>query len=70
MQDFNIIVEKDSEGWLIASVPQLAGCHTQAKSMDELIARTEEAIMLCLEDLDEPQPDFNEFVGIQKITIQ
>lgn len=70
MKDFNVIVEKDAEGWLIASVPQLHECHTQAKTMDELIERTEEAIILCLEDLDEAAQIPNEFIGVQKITIQ
>ena len=46
---FDVIVEKDSAGYFVASVPALAGCHTQAKSLDELMARIREAIGLCLE---------------------
>ncbi|MFM7441393.1 MAG: type II toxin-antitoxin system HicB family antitoxin, partial [Snowella sp.] len=48
-QYFNVIVEKDSDGYLVASVPALKGCHTQAKSYDELMERIQEAIELCLE---------------------
>ncbi|MGL5035185.1 MAG: type II toxin-antitoxin system HicB family antitoxin [Microcystaceae cyanobacterium] len=48
-QYFNVIVEKDSDGYLVASVPALKGCHTQAKSYDQLIERIQEAIELCLE---------------------
>ncbi|AHJ29433.1 hypothetical protein NSP_31060 [Nodularia spumigena CCY9414] len=33
----------------MASVPNLKGCHTQAKSVDELMERIQEAIELCLE---------------------
>jgi len=46
---FNVIVERDSEGYYVASVPDLRGCHTQAKSLDVLMERIQEAIELCLE---------------------
>ena len=49
MHQFDVIVEKDSEGYLVASIPALTGCHTQAKSLDELMERIREAIELCLE---------------------
>jgi len=45
---FDVIVEIDSTGYFVASVPVLAGCHTQAKSLDELIERIREATELCL----------------------
>lgn len=48
-RDFTVIVECDEEGYYVASVPALAGCHTQARSLDELVARVQEAIALCLE---------------------
>ena len=48
-QYFNVIVEKDGDGYLVASVPELKGCHTQAKSYDQLMERIQEAIELCLE---------------------
>jgi predicted RNase H-like HicB family nuclease len=48
-REFDVIVERDSEGYLVASVPALPGCHTQAKSLDDLMERTKEAIQLCLE---------------------
>jgi predicted RNase H-like HicB family nuclease len=38
-KEFNIIIERDSEGYLVASVPTLRGCHTQARSLDVLIER-------------------------------
>ena len=46
---FNVIVERDSEGYYLATVPELRGCHTQAKSLDTLMKRVREAIELCLE---------------------
>jgi predicted RNase H-like HicB family nuclease len=47
-KEFNVIIERDLDGYFIASVPNLPGCHTQAKSLDELIERIKEAIILCL----------------------
>jgi predicted RNase H-like HicB family nuclease len=45
-RDFNVIVERDTDGYFVASVPSLPGCHTQAKSLDELMERIQEAIEL------------------------
>jgi predicted RNase H-like HicB family nuclease len=50
---FNVIVERDSEGYYVASVPELRGCHTQARSLDTLMDRIQETIQLCLEVEDE-----------------
>jgi predicted RNase H-like HicB family nuclease len=48
-REFSVIIERDAEGYYVASVPALRGCHTQATSLDELMARVREAIELCLE---------------------
>ena len=48
-REFSVIIEKDAQGYHVGSVPALRGCHTQAKSLDELMARIREAIELCLE---------------------
>jgi predicted RNase H-like HicB family nuclease len=68
-RQFDVVIERDSDGYLVASVPSLPGCHTQAKSMDKLEARIGEAILLCLEEYgnDEEPP---EFVGIQRVTVE
>ncbi|VEN72869.1 conserved hypothetical protein [Candidatus Desulfarcum epimagneticum] len=46
MKTFNVIIEKDTENFYIATVPELKGCHTQAKSLDVLMERVREAIEL------------------------
>ena len=48
-REFSIVIEQDSEGYYIASVPSLRGCHTQARSLVKLLSRIKEAIELCLE---------------------
>ncbi len=47
-REFTVVIERDEEGYLVASVPALPGCHTQARSMDDLLDRIREAILLCL----------------------
>jgi len=58
---FNVIIEKDVDGYFVGLVPELPGCHTQAKSLDVLQKRLKEAIQLYLEvETDIPenlQPD-------------
>ena len=67
-KEFNVIIERDEEGYYVASVPELPGCHTQAKSLDKLMERIREAIELCLEvQGDVPT---QEFIGVQRITVQ
>ena len=66
MKEFSVIIEKDEDGYFIASVPILRGCHTQAKSLDTLMKRIKEAIELCLEV---EKPISNEFIGVQKVAV-
>ena len=48
-REFNVVIERDEDSYCVGSVPELKGCHTQAKSLDELMRRIREAILLCLE---------------------
>jgi predicted RNase H-like HicB family nuclease len=66
MKEFSVIIERDEDGYYVASVPSLRGCHTQAKSMDTLMKRIKEAIELCLEV---ERPVSNEFIGVQKVAV-
>ncbi len=69
-REFTIVIEQDEDGIYVASVPELEGCHTQAKTLDELRERVNEAIPLYLEvdsKIVEAVP--LEFVGIQKIKV-
>ena len=66
-REFNVVIEQDEEGYYVASVPGLKGCHTQAKSLDELMERIEEAIQLCLEVEDPVSTP--RFVGVQRVVM-
>jgi predicted RNase H-like HicB family nuclease len=66
--EFNVIIERDLEGYYVASVPALRGCHTQAKSLDVLMERIQEAIELCLE-IEENVIESLDFVGVQRIKV-
>jgi predicted RNase H-like HicB family nuclease len=68
-REFTVIVERDEEGYYVASVPALAGCHTQARSLDELVERVQEAIAVCLEDADAAALPTLEFIGVQRVTV-
>jgi len=67
---YTIVVEKDTDGWFVSEVVELPGCHTQAKSIDQLIERTREAIKAYLKT-EEGKVDISsdEFVGVQQIEV-
>lgn len=67
-REFSVIIERDAEGYYVASVPTLRGCHTQAASLDELMGRIREAIALCLEVQGEELEPLD-FLGVQKVTV-
>lgn len=66
--DFSVIIEQDSDGTYVASVPSLRGCHTQGNSLDQVMERIREAIALCVEEQG-GDTETLDFVGIQKVSI-
>jgi len=65
--EFHVIIERDEDGCYVADVVGLRGCHTQARSLDELTERVKEAILLCLEEKENIEK--GEFIGVQKIAV-
>ena len=65
---FTVLIERDEDGFYVATVPALQGCHTQAKSLDTLMKRVREVIELCLEE-GNGEIDTLELVGIQQIAV-
>ena len=68
-KEFTAINERDEDGFFVGTVPSLKGCHTQARSLDELMDRIKEAIQLCLEVEGESAPEQLQLVGVQKVTL-
>ena len=67
-EKFNVIVEEGEDGYLISEVVELPGCHTQAKTYDELIKRTKEAISLYL-SVKKPDTTKTKFLSLQQIEV-
>ncbi len=68
MAKYNIIVEQDEDGWYVSEVVELAGCHTQARSVEELIERTREAILAYLET-EKDSDSSQKFIEIKQIEV-
>ena len=66
-REFYVMIEKDEDGFYIGEVPQLRGCYSQGKSLDELMENIEEVVRLCLEE--EESDVLPEFVGFQKVQV-
>lgn len=67
-KEFDVIIERDADGYYVASVPALQGCHTQARFLDTLVSRIREAITLCLEVQNVPSAKLS-FVGVQRVNV-
>lgn len=67
-RELSVIVEQDAAGYYAASVPELPGCHTQARSLDKLREHIREAIALRLE-VERELPARTEFIGVQRVTV-
>ncbi len=68
LREFTVVVEKDAEGYYVATVPSVPGCHTQARTREELDLRVREAIAVCLE-ADPHQTTSLELVGVERVSI-
>ena len=67
LYDFSVLIEKDEDGYYVATVPALKSCYTQAKTLEELYPRIKEVVDLCLEE--EPEPPVMQFVALQRIEV-
>ena len=66
--EYLVIIEEDEDHILVASCPQLRGCHTQAKDMSTLVKRIRETIKLCLK-VEKKAPKPLKFVGELKVAV-
>jgi len=65
---FTVLIERDEDGYYVATVPALRGCHTQAKRLDTLMKRVREVVELCLQATNNHVGPL-ELVGIQQISV-
>ena len=66
-REFYVVIEKDQDGFFVGEVPQLKGCYSQGRSLDELLVNIKEVIEMCLEEQE--FDGLSEFVGIQKVEV-
>lgn len=68
IMDFNVFIEQDEDGIYVAKVPEIIGCYTQGKTLEEVMERIKEAIEVCLEaDKEDANP--MRFIGIQRVQV-
>lgn len=66
--NYTVLIEQDEDGIYVAKVPDIPGCYTQGKTVEQAMERIKEAIEVCLEaEKIEYQP--LKFVGIQQIEV-
>ena len=68
-RELPVLIGQDKEGYLVGGVPELRGCHTQARSLDELMARVREAILLCLDVEGRQEEPSLKLIGIQRNSV-
>lgn len=74
---FKVIIETDEDGLFVASVPELPGCYTQGKTLEQVRERIKEVIELVLESdadvkkdkLSSPQPH-SKFFAIEDVSLR
>lgn len=73
---FKVIIEQDENGWFVASVPELPGCYTQGKTLEQVRERIKEVVELVLDSdqqvkqdkLSSPEPH-SKFFAIEDISL-
>lgn len=65
---FPFLIEQDEDGWYVGIVPDIKGCHTQARSLSELEKRMKKVIKLCL-SVEKGKVKQNRFIGVHQLEI-
>ncbi|MDI9388648.1 MAG: type II toxin-antitoxin system HicB family antitoxin [Synergistota bacterium] len=66
MAEYYAVIDRDEDGQLFASVPELPGCHSCGETMEELLSNLEEAIELYIEAVGRPR----EFPSVRKVAVK
>jgi predicted RNase H-like HicB family nuclease len=65
---FPMIIEQDEDGLYVGLVPDLKGCHAQARTIADLEKRIREAIALCL-SVETARGPQNKFIGVHQLEV-
>ena len=65
---FPVLIEQDEDGMFVGTVPDLRGCHSQARNLSELERRLRAAIKLCL-SVEKTHFVQNRFIGVHQLEI-
>jgi predicted RNase H-like HicB family nuclease len=68
-RQFTVLIEKGEDNYFIGTALELKGCHSQGKTIEELLNNMREAIELCLEVYGEAEPYIKEIIGVQKVAV-
>ncbi len=69
VMNFTVLIEQDEDGIYVAKVPDIQGCHTQGKTIQQAMERIKEAIQVCLE-ADREKPHQLKFIGLQQVEVK
>lgn len=74
---FKVLIEQDEDGVYVASVPELPGCYTQGKTVEEVRKRIKEVISLVLEADQELKEEklkssssYPSFFGVEDVIVK
>ncbi|MAG78264.1 HicB family protein [archaeon] len=65
--NYTVLIEQDEDGIYVAKVPDIPGCYTQGKTVEEAMERIKEAVEVCLETAEKYVP--LKFIGIQQLEV-
>lgn len=68
--NFTVLIEQDEDGMYIAIVPDIPGCYTQGKTVEQAMERIKEAIQVCLEADREEEIQPMKFIGVQQLEVK
>jgi predicted RNase H-like HicB family nuclease len=67
--NFTVLIEQDEDGIYVANVPDIPGCYTQGRTVEQAMERIREAIQVCLEaDTEEILP--MKFIGVRQLEVK
>lgn len=67
--NFTVLIEQDEDGIYVANVPDISGCYTQGRTVEQAMERIREAIQVCLEADDEEILPMK-YIGVRQLEVK